>query len=124
MRRRLTLTALVALAALTSCYTTTVRSGRPPGDVARGLDGAYHQGFLFGLVEASGPHDLGRACPAGWSEIETSTDLLDVTISLLTLFIITPQKVTVVCARPEGAAPLASYPPQKSPHYPPPPASP
>jgi hypothetical protein len=124
MRRRLTLSALFALAALTGCYTTTVRSGLPPGDVAPGLDAAYHQGFLFGLVEASGPHDLGRACPAGWSEIETSTDPLDVTISLVTLFIITPQKVTVVCARPESPAPPATYPPRKSPHYPPPPASP
>ena len=73
MRRRLTLAALVALALLTSCYTTTVRSGLPPGDVAPGLDGAYHHGFLFGLVEASGPHDLARACPAGGGHDHTGS---------------------------------------------------
>jgi hypothetical protein len=114
----------LALAGLSGCYTTTVRSGLPPGDLAPHLDAAYHQGFLFGFVEVSGPYDLARSCPAGWSEIETATDPLHVAITLVTLFIITPQRVTVVCAAPPSKAPAATYPPVRSARHPPPPGLP
>jgi hypothetical protein len=125
LNRPLLAAALLSAALCTGCYTSTVRSGLPPGRVAPALDGAYHQGFLFGLVEATGPHDLTRACPEGWAVIETVTDPLDAAVSLLTLFIITPQRVTVVCAaNGPRAGPPNSYPPARSVSYPPPPESP
>lgn len=90
---------LLATALLGSgCFRTTVRSGHPPGDPPEGWEHRWHSGWLLGAIEASGPHDLARACPAGWSEIETSTDPSQSLITLLTIGIYAPQSVSVVCA--------------------------
>jgi hypothetical protein len=100
---------LVLMAALLSsgCFRTTVRSGHPPSDPAEGFEQRWHSGWVGGSVEASGPHDLARACPHGWAQIETKTDASQGLITLLTLSIYSPQTVTVVCAAPPSKRPLA-----------------
>jgi hypothetical protein len=95
---------LVMAALLTSagCFTTTVRSGHPPGDPPQGWHDRWHSGWLLGAIEASGPHDLARVCPRGWSQIETFTDPSQALITLLTLGIYAPQTVRVVCVAERG----------------------
>ncbi len=96
----------------TGCFRSTVRSGQPPGDPAESLEDRWHSGWLGGAVEASGPHDLARACPHGWSQIDTKTDASQGLITLLTLTLYSPQTVTVVCAAPRSKRPLAPPPPK------------
>jgi hypothetical protein len=122
--RALCVAALAAASAGSSaCYRTAVHSGLPPGDVAPGTQDAWHSGFLFGLVETSGPHQLAELCERGWSEIKTQVDPLAAATTIVTLGLYTPQRVTVVCAL-EGApavAPerLATPAPELEPDYPP-----
>ena len=116
------------------CFTTTVRSGLPPGDTAPGSNAAWHHGFALGALEASGPHNLARLCPGGWSEITTENDALTSAVSVLSLFLVTPQRVTVVCAARASAAaersgltsapPAERYPPERDGLEPPPPLTP
>jgi hypothetical protein len=106
----------------TGCFTTTVRSGQPPGREA-----AYerlHNGYLGGLIESSGPYDLPRLCPEGWSEVTTSLAPEQALTSLLTLFIYMPQTVTIVCAAPgaTAAAPKAGFGGPETPYLAQPPA--
>lgn len=104
MTRRL---ALMLALCTAGCFRTTVRSGHPPSDPAEGFEQRWHSGWLGGAVEASGPHDLARACPNGWAQIETKTDASQGLVTLLTLGIYAPQTVTVVCAAPRSKTPLA-----------------
>jgi len=66
---------------------------------------------LFGLVEASGPYDLERICPEGWSEVTLQPDAFTALAGLVTLFIYSPSRVTIVCAAPgvQGAPPRTGY---------------
>jgi hypothetical protein len=89
---------LAAALLVCGCFKSTVRSGHAPGDPPDQWDHRWHSGWLFGAIEVSGPYDLGRVCPAGWSEIDTVTDPSQALITLLTLGIYAPQSVTVVCA--------------------------
>lgn len=96
-----TLTLAFALLAA-GCATTTLRSGEPPGKTAAGLNEKWHAGFLFGTVRGSERYQLSRACPHGWSEIRVEPDPFTLLAGAVTLFIYSPSRVTVVCARRPG----------------------
>ena len=104
--RRPTLSALLALM-LVGCAQTTLRSGEPPGKTAAGYDERWHPGFLFGTVREVDAYDLGRVCPKGWAEIRVEADPFTVLAGLFTLFLYSPSRVTVVCARQPGDEELA-----------------
>jgi hypothetical protein len=87
---------------LLGCATTTVRSGEPPGKTAASFDQRWHPGFLFGTVRGEPRYDLGRACPNGWAEIRIEGDPFTFLAGAITLFIYSPSRVTVVCARQPG----------------------
>jgi len=91
-----------ALTTLTSCASTTVRSGQPPGKAALGLDEKWHAAFVFGTIRGTEAIDLKRACPEGWSEIRVEPDPFTLLAGAMTLFFYSPARVTVVCARQAG----------------------
>ncbi len=98
--------ALTALVLASGCYTTTVRSGKPPGDATAEYDGKWHSGVVWGIAELSGPYDLSEVCPNGWAEITTETSFLNGLVDGVTSSIYSPQTVTVRCAT-GGAAPAS-----------------
>ncbi|HKY37612.1 MAG TPA: hypothetical protein VJN18_16835 [Polyangiaceae bacterium] len=99
--RSAALTLACALLA-TGCASTTLRSGEPPGRTAAGLNEKWHAGFLFGTVRGIERYELSRACPQGWSEIRIEPDPFTLLAGAATLFIYSPSRVTVVCARGPG----------------------
>lgn len=118
--------AVVALAS-TGCFRTTVRAGAPPGASPDGYHERWHSGWVGGLVEGSGPHHLDELCPGGWAEIDTKTEPVDLAVMLTTIFIYTPQVITIACQDPRTpkkrlakTPPPASYPVQAAPDSPPP----
>lgn len=98
--RRAPVIALLLLAA--GCATTTVRSGEPPGKTAAGFEQRWHPGFLLGTVRGFPRYDLGRACPQGWAEIRIEPDPFTILAGAVTLFIYSPSRVTIVCAKRPG----------------------
>lgn len=92
------------LGALTlgGCATTTLRSGEPPGKTAAGFEERWHPGFLFGTVRGYERYDLARACPRGWAEIRIEPDPFTLLAGAVTLFIYSPSRITVVCAKQPG----------------------
>ncbi|HYQ14875.1 MAG TPA: hypothetical protein VEQ58_03935 [Polyangiaceae bacterium] len=98
---RRALSACVALSLL-GCATTTLRSGEPPGRTAAGYDERWHGGFLFGTVRDVDGYQLGQVCPKGWAEIRVEADPFTILAGMLTLFMYSPSRVTVVCARQPG----------------------
>jgi hypothetical protein len=106
---------LPALIACTGCAATTVRSGRPPKDLAPGYDERWHSAFLAGVVPAGPPYDLAQICPNGWSQVTVARDPFTLLTSVLTLFIYSPSRVTIVCAIPGGPPlpPPDGYAPQQ-----------
>lgn len=99
--------AVVALVMASGCYTTTVRSGKPPVDPTAEYDGKWHSGVVWGIAELSGPYDLSEVCPNGWSEITTETSFVNGLVDGITSGIYNPQSVTIRCAAGGGAAPAA-----------------
>ena len=89
---------MAALLALTGCFKTHVRNGNPTGHTPIEYDNKWHNGLIYGIAELSGPYDLQKVCPQGWSEIYTETDFLTGLVSALTVQIYTPQRVTIRCA--------------------------
>jgi len=87
-----------SLTIATGCASTQVRSGLAPGPVAKGYDQRWQAAFLFGALPAIEQHDLGELCPAGWAEIRLEADAFTGLAGLLTLFLYSPSRVTVVCA--------------------------
>jgi hypothetical protein len=87
---------------LAGCATTTVRSGEPPGKTAAGFEERWHPGFLFGTVRGFARYDLKQACPNGWAEIRVEPDPFTMLAGAVTLFIYSPSRVTVVCAKQPG----------------------
>jgi hypothetical protein len=90
-----------------------LRSGKPPGEVAPNYDERWHPAFLFGLVAMHEPYDLSRICRQGWSEVRLQPDPFTALAGMLTLFVYSPSRLTVVCAADERGGPpaLRSYPP-------------
>jgi len=117
MRRALTRLAgavgAASLAFASGCASTQVRSGLAPGSVAKGYDQRWQAAFLFGALPATEQHDLGELCPAGWAEIRLEADVFTGLAGLLTLFLYSPSRVTIVCAARPGDAtsppPLPTY---------------
>ena len=93
---------IIGVFTLLGCATTTVRSGEPPGKTATGFDERWHPGFLFGTVRGVERYDLSRACPQGWAEIRIEPDPFTLLAGVVTLFIYSPSRVTVVCAKQPG----------------------
>lgn len=103
----------VAIALLfCGCASTTLRSGKPPGEVPPQYDERWHPSFLFGLVPVHERYDLFRICRTGWSEVRVRPDPFTALAGLLTLFVYSPSRLTIVCAAEEQAAPpaLQDYP--------------
>src|SRR5689334_3780039 len=94
--------ALIAGLLCASCATTTLRSGEAPGRTAAGYDERWHPGFLFGTVRGKERYDLARLCPRGWAEIRVAADPFTVLAGAVTLFVYSPSRITVVCARQAG----------------------
>jgi hypothetical protein len=92
--------------ALPGCYTTTITSGKPAGRATVAYDEKWHSGVVNGIAELSGPHDLEKICPHGWSEIKTETSFLNGFVDVVTSGIYNPQNITVRCALP--SQPVAS----------------
>jgi hypothetical protein len=98
VRKLALVTAALALAS-SSCYRMHVRNGdAAPGPTPIEYDEKWHSGLVAGIAELSGPYDLQKVCPSGWSEISTHTSFLNGLVSGLTYSIYTPQTVSVRCA--------------------------
>ena len=113
--------ALIALTlAVGGCAETRLYSGRPPGDLAAGYDARFHDAYLFGTVDGEEPYALERICPSGWSEIRIAPDFFTAVLSVTTLFVYTPNRLTVVCAGepvlPAPAPPSPGAPAVATPH--------
>jgi hypothetical protein len=87
---------------LSGCASSILRSGEPPGKTANGLDEKWHAAFLFGTVRGIEPYDLAAACPNGWAEVRVEPDPFTIFAGAITLFLYSPSRVTVVCARRPG----------------------
>ena len=93
---------LCVLLCSVGCATTTVRSGRPPLDAPSAYEERWHSAFLWGALPAGAPYDLAQICPNGWSQVTLARDPFTLLAGVLTLFIYSPARVTVVCAVPDG----------------------
>jgi hypothetical protein len=97
--RAATLASLFALG-LFGCAETQIYSGLPPGDPSPGYERRWHSSFLFGTTTGNGTYNLGALCPSGWSQITLGPDFFTTVAGLVTLFLYTPTRLTIVCARP------------------------
>lgn len=77
----------------------TVSNGRPVGQTPIDYDNKWHSGVVFGLAELSGPYDLSKICPHGWSVIHTETPFVQGFVQWITANLYNPQGVTITCAR-------------------------
>lgn len=105
---------MLSALACTSCFRTTVRAGVPPGASPAGYHERWHSGFVAGLIEDSGPHHLDQLCPGGWAQIDTKTEPVNLVVMVTTLFIYTPQVITISCRDPRKRARVAKTPPSAS----------
>ena len=90
---------------LLGCTSSTLRSGAPPGKTAEGYSRRWHPTLLFGAIDWRDPYDLSELCPNGWSEIRVGPDEFTILAGLLTLFVYSPSRVTIVCAAAPGSGP-------------------
>ncbi|HWA73933.1 MAG TPA: Bor family protein [Polyangiaceae bacterium] len=107
---RFTIASIALSAVLQGCYTTTIRSGKPAEQPSVEYDEKWHHGLVWGIAELSGPYDLQRICPNGWSVIKTETSFVNGVVEAVTSGIYSPQTVTVQCARPGASASAARTP--------------
>jgi len=95
------------------CAATTVHSGRPPNLSPNGYEERWHSAFLWGTVPAGSDYDIARICPDGWAQVTVARDPFTLLAGMLTAFLYSPSRVTIVCAvpgdprlpPPEGYAP-------------------
>ncbi|HTO95804.1 MAG TPA: hypothetical protein VMK66_02065 [Myxococcales bacterium] len=93
--------ALILALVLTGCFRMTVHTRNPPGQAPIEYDDKWHSGFIFGMVETSGPYDLSKVCPKGWSQIHVETPFVQGLVQVLVPFsIYNPQGVTITCTGP------------------------
>ena len=98
MKRAILLATLFAAA---GCFRTTIRNGTPVGHTPIEYDEKWHSGVILGIAELSGPYDLQKVCPQGWSDIHTETTFLNGLVQAVTTVgvnIYSPQTVTIRCA--------------------------
>jgi hypothetical protein len=81
-----------------SCAGVTVRSGKAPGQTAPAYEERWHSTFLYGALAGERPYDLSQICSAGWAEIHVYPDAFTSLVGLVTLFIYSPSRITIVCA--------------------------
>jgi len=110
---------LGAAALQLACAETHLYSGTPPGRPAHGVNDRWHSAYLFGTTDNGKSYKLDRLCPGGWSEIVIAQDTFTTILSVATLFLYTPSRVTVVCSRETGPVDSAHLT-----ELPPPPADP
>lgn len=93
------------------CASTTLRSGKPPGEAAPGYYERWHAAFLFGAVPFDSNYDLAHLCPNGWSEVRLTADPFTALSSLITAFLYSPSRLTIICAKedPRHPPPLPQY---------------
>jgi hypothetical protein len=108
------LLALILLAATAlGCAETRLYSGHPPGDIAAGYDARFHDAYLLGTADGEETYDLLYICPRGWSEVRIAPDFFTAVLSVATLFLYTPNRLTIVCAGepvlPAPAPPASSW---------------
>jgi hypothetical protein len=103
---------LALLCLLPACATTRIYSGKAPGAVARNHDERWHSALFFGLLPLSRPYALDAVCPDGWAEIRMHQDPFTLLSSLITAFLYTPSRISIVCAQStdEGPPALPNYP--------------
>jgi Bor protein len=101
----------LAAGASTACAATTVRSGLPPDNTAPGYDERWHSAFLFGTIPGGDPYDVARICPNGWAQVTVTRDPFTLLSGLITLFIYSPSRVTIVCGArgTTGLPPVGGY---------------
>lgn len=104
MKWTTTLAVLSSTLFLNGCWSTTVRSGLPAGETKLEADERWHSGFVGGTQEASGPYDIRRICPEGWSEIKTETSFANGLVDVFTASLYNPQTITITCARTNQVA--------------------
>jgi Bor protein len=95
MKRALLFALLLPAAA---CFRTTISNGNPVGHAPIDYDEKWHSGVILGIAELSGPYDLQKICPQGWSQIHTGTSAAAAFVTWITAQIYTPQRVTIRCA--------------------------
>ncbi len=105
LRARVSFAALLGGLLSQGCAGTTLYSGRPPGTTAPGYDQRWHPAFFFGAVPLWDFYDLSKICREGWAELRFEPDAFTVLSSLMTAFIYSPSRLTIVCAAKEPAAP-------------------
>ncbi len=86
--------ALLALLALSSCYTVSYQTQKPGSGTYREERGDF---FLWGLVGEK-TVDLKALCPDGPSRWRSQTTFVDALLGIVTLGIYIPRHVTVECA--------------------------
>ena len=106
---------LVCALALPGCYTTTVSSGKPAAKAGIEYDEKWHHGVVLGMAELSGPHNLEKIVPDGWSEITTETSFLNGFVDAVTSGVYNPQSITVRCALPSKPVAVNAAPPPAAP---------
>lgn len=106
---------LLCAMALPGCYTTTVSSGKPAAKAGIEYDEKWHHGVVLGIAELSGPHNLEKICPDGWSEITTETSFLNGFVDAVTSGVYNPQSITVRCALPSKPVAAHAAPPPVAP---------
>lgn len=90
---------LLAMSSLTtSCYTTTIASGKPVSPATVAFDARWHHGIFWGMAELSPPYDLSQVCPHGWAEITTEKSFLNGVLSWFTDGLYESQSVSIRCS--------------------------
>ncbi len=101
--RRVGLLLLLVALGTQGCYSMTLYSGLPPSRSTPRIHHRWHHSFLLGTLQWDTPIDLTEACPRGWSVVEVKTTSLQGLVRVTSLFLYTPQEVTVACG--EGSSP-------------------
>ena len=94
--KKLLISAAFALS-IAGCYNTKIVFDSVSGTPSAKVDGAFHHGGIFGLVEFSSPVNLDAACSTGVSYVHQKSSFLTGLVQTITQGIYTPQVVTVHC---------------------------
>ncbi len=101
MRRVLLL--LVAVVAVSGCYTATIETGRTPSN--RVIKQAFASCWIYGLVPPK-TVETASECPNGIARVMTRHSFVNQLVGMLTFGIYTPMEITVTCAEAGGTSSL------------------